>query len=711
MIPIRPKPNDDASTSARGPQAVTTAPPSSRVVPKPIPAQQKQDTRTYQINQLKRRYPSHKETPLPGGENSLSFNLVPSDPDFPFDLDHLECELHIPAKYPKQPPKLHVKNQNIPRGFAINIEKGWDKLVVERTANGGTTTLLSLTNGLDKKLESLLSEEKAETVKLTIFKDTRHLDQQQAQEKEKEAVVVSNPAPTPAPQVKRSYIPLETFTQSQIAQAKARRAQEVRQLEARMGRLPHYHRSSDGIIYTLPLEPKKRAELPSQLQGIKSVQLVVPLLYPLQNLRVLLNDVEGGQEGEELAEGVEELFTKKAGELKKEGDKEEKMGLVAMVNWLAQRVHLLAREVVREREKKRKEMEEGKGKVVEVEVKEAEHAASVTTAAQVDRGHLHVIPRPPEWGFDDVESESSEYNSEDEDDEGGAEIGEDTGGSSVPTQTVERGTAMSFPSIELHGIELLQVSILSLSVKCDRCKTLNEVTGLKNNLEKASSCKKCATAFTVRYRQELVHMNSTRAGFIDASGCTVADLLPSTFVPTCGKCSHPSLGLVSVRGETTTNICRECHARFTFKIPDVKFLDYAPGMHTRLPPTSGPRRKTEKLGLHAGEPLPEKGSCQHYKKSYRWFRFSCCSKVYPCDKCHDAAEEHINEWANRMICGWCSREQNYSVESCAFCGRSVIGKRGSGFWEGGKGTRDKRLMRRGDKRKYRRGGGGEARKD
>lgn len=85
--------------------------------------------------------------------------------------------------------------------------------------------------------------------------------------------------------------------------------------------------------------------------------------------------------------------------------------------------------------------------------------------------------------------------------------------------------------------------------------------------------------------------------------------------------------------------------------------------------------------------------------------------MYPCDKCHDAAEEHINEWANRMICGWCSREQNYSVESCAFCGRSVIGKRGSGYWEGGKGTRDKRLMRRGDKRKYRRVGGGETRKD
>lgn len=37
----------------------------------------------------------------------------------------------------------------------------------------------------------------------------------------------------------------------------------------------------------------------------------------------------------------------------------------------------------------------------------------------------------------------------------------------------------------------------------------------------------------------------------------------------------------------------------------------------------------------------------------------------------------------------------------AFCGRSVIGKRGKGYWEGGKGTRDQVLMRRGDKRKKR----------
>jgi hypothetical protein len=41
-----------------------------------------------------------------------------------------------------------------------------------------------------------------------------------------------------------------------------------------------------------------------------------------------------------------------------------------------------------------------------------------------------------------------------------------------------------------------------------------------------------------------------------------------------------------------------------------------------------------------------------------------------------------------MICGWCSREQNYRPEDCGICHGMMSGKsRGGGFWEGGKGVR------------------------
>jgi phage FluMu protein Com len=475
-------------------------------VPKPVPERETKDARGYQLGQLRRRY-SPKETDLGHGDVSLLFNLAPSDPDFPFDLAHLECDLRVPAAYPKKPPQLQVKNKDIPRGFAINIEKGWEALVQEKRG----ATLLALTNALDRKLESLLSEQKAETVKLTIFKDTRHLEDGPV------AVPAGQPAkpfnePPVAPVVRRPYIPEQSYSRDQIVEARARRAQEVRQLEARMSRLPVYHKSSDGIVYTLSLEPKRRSSLPLGLQQVQSVQLIIPLLYPLQPLRVLLNNVES-----EDAEPVEELFTQKAAEQKQ-------MSLTSHLNYLAQNIHTLAKQAQKPPAKIAPAPEVPA--VADQEAKEAEHSSTLDTG----KGHLHVIPRPPEWAFghDADGSDSSEEDSYDEDDEDGGVAIEPghASGPSLPTQTPERGTALSFPSIELHGIELLQVSVLNLSVKCDRCKTLNEITNLKDNIEKPSSCKKCATPFTVRFRQELIHQHSTRAGFIDATGCTVADLLP-----------------------------------------------------------------------------------------------------------------------------------------------------------------------------------------
>jgi len=84
--------------------------------------------------------------------------------------------------------------------------------------------------------------------------------------------------------------------------------------------------------------------------------------------------------------------------------------------------------------------------------------------------------------------------------------------------------------------------------------------------------------------------------------------------------------------------------------------------------------------------------------SYRWFRFPCCGKVFPCDVCHDEAEDHEFEYAKRMICGLCSREQPFSSKSCV-CGNEMVKRYGSGFWEGGTGVRDKFKMNKKDPRK------------
>ena len=44
-------------------------------------------------------------------------------------------------------------------------------------------------------------------------------------------------------------------------------------------------------------------------------------------------------------------------------------------------------------------------------------------------------------------------------------------------------------------------------------------------------------------------------------------------------------------------------------------------------------------------------------------RFPCCGKAFPCDVCHDSTEDHPMERANRMICGYCSKEQVH-IHTC-----------------------------------------------
>ncbi|KAI9055741.1 hypothetical protein LZ554_000682 [Drepanopeziza brunnea f. sp. 'monogermtubi'] len=677
-------------------QATTKPVPTSRIVPKPVPQAQARDPREFQLGQIRRRF-KPKETRHPGSQATLlKFSLAPSDPDFPFEMTALECLLSVPNTYPNHGPSLKVGNTDIPRGFALNVEHGFENLAKDKPYS----TLLELLKALDKNLEAFLSVPKAETVKLVPNKDTRHLSSAPSRSVEPAlpSAVVKEPV-SPERTTPKIVAPLITYSAQEKAEAWKRREVETRQLEARMKRLPLYKMSPDGIAFTLPVEPKKRAELPISLQAVKAVVLFVPLLYPLQPCRIKL---EGPDTPE--AKPVEVGFLQKAIERKD-------ATLTGHVNYLAQNMHVLAKT----------KLEAKPALAVPVQLPIVEDPVSTGTLPEghqdPDRSHIQYITRPPEWEMierdeasdsDDIDSYDTGDESSDED--GGVAVHEDGEKSpeqpKQPMQNPERGTSISFPFMELYGIELLEIVVLNITVKCERCKDVTEVKGLKDGITKSKSCKKCASPLSIQFRKDLIHVHAVRAGFLDLEGCVIGDMLASTFIPTCSQCSnaYPLPGIVSVQGESTSNVCRTCYTQLIYKIPSVKFLRIT---SSTIPTAPGPRRKRETLGLTPGTELPKRGRCRHYTKSYRWFRFSCCMKVYACDKCHEEGEDHPNEWANRMICGHCSREQNYRPEDCGFCRGSMMARKSvGGFWEGGKGTRDRVKMSRKDKRKHRRIGGG-----
>lgn len=139
---------------------------------------------------------SHKTTTLPpnalhnhiakliteGSPIYLLLMFKPADPDFPYDLDMLRLSLCVPPKYPYDTliqPSVFVLNDDIPRGFAVNIEIGFrdiTMLALGRTQQDPEAEesiqlakgrgLLSQIQTLDRNLEYFLKQERKETIKI-----------------------------------------------------------------------------------------------------------------------------------------------------------------------------------------------------------------------------------------------------------------------------------------------------------------------------------------------------------------------------------------------------------------------------------------------------------------------------------------------------------------------------------------------------------------
>ena len=209
------------------------------------------------------------------------------------------------------------------------------------------------------------------------------------------------------------------------------------------------------------------------------------------------------------------------------------MTLMAHINYLAQNMHNLAKFV----------LEEQKQVPVSVQPQPSKEKAVESKGKQLegqqdpDRRHIQYIARPTEWNTvkaedaEDTDSEdfySDDTGQEDSEDEegGGVQVSQHDHTSDPPKPIQEKGTAISFPFIELYGIELLEVMSLNIIVKCERCKDTTEIKGLKDGISKTVSCKKCAVTMIICFRKDLVHANSVRAGFLDLEGCFTADMLP-----------------------------------------------------------------------------------------------------------------------------------------------------------------------------------------
>lgn len=541
-------PESSAPASTQAPIQKQSRTRERQAVPKPIPKTQQDSPRDFQIGQLRRRF-HPKEEQDDAGNTTLTFSMVPTDPDFPFDMPKLDCSLRIPHDWPQTDrPTLRVTNPDMPRGFQINVERGFGGLIESAIKDRRPITLLGLMNSLDRNLERFLTAEKAPTIKIVANTSRK-------------AVKTSEPVPTKDEPVQERVVekPIRQervvpvykpmYTPKQRAEAEKTRQSETRQLEARLNRIPLYKKLGDRQSYIIPITPTKPERVPVHLRAVKSVKLSVPLLYPLEKSSIELQTVDATE-----ARAVELGFKKWVSE-------GPHTTLMAQVNYLAHNMHLLINTPTTEPKQAEIQAPAVAEDFATVPAEVDEDQDSISDS---DRPHIKFIPRPPEWSmpagpdgedsdspFEDS-SDSYEHDSAEESQDGGAPIGDTTGSSSV-VNAPARGTAVNLPGLELYGIELLEAKMISVTVKCDRCKEHTDIKNIKPTDDpsqqspvKVESCRKCANTFnvgqpalifgntrmdasanvTLAFRRQLMHPNSQRAGYLDLEGCTAFDLLP-----------------------------------------------------------------------------------------------------------------------------------------------------------------------------------------
>ena len=285
---------------------------------------------------------------------------------------------------------------------------------------------------------------------------------------------------------------------------------------------------------------------------------------------------------------------------------------------------------------------------------------------------------------------------------------------------------VNLSGVQLTNISIVQISHIKLLLKCSKCKKVAfDSKYMKFNKQKnifylGTTCPRCQNEIFSIFISDFIHQhNLTNAGVCYITGGTVIDYLPSMYNLECEKCGQSKT--VKLRTgclHSNDANCRKCNTKLNFVIfsanisnvfvadlkhlADIKITNFEKYTFAIKDDINLDNyvKKFDKV-IQEGKELPDFGACKHYKYSLRWFRFSCCNKVFPCDICHDETSDHNCESAKTILCGFCAKEQSASNKVCSKCGKMFTkSEGGKKFWEGGKGCRNPQFMGTHDSHKY-----------
>ncbi|KAF9925572.1 hypothetical protein BGZ65_007668, partial [Modicella reniformis] len=558
-------------TKTRAQQRPPTRPPVQKPVPASLrnltqtrdhdPAQAAASLRAYEISQVQNRFKSSFSTLQP---DLFQFKIVPSDPDFPYEVPSLHVQLTIPPGYPQTPCTITVLNSDIPKGFAVNLERGFAAAALEKKS------LLAQLNWLDVNMEQLLQKPPVPTIRFV------------------KNATISTPKQ-------------HTWTTQQIEQAVLQRQKQVAQIQARF-------RSSFSTISSTEFQIS--VESSSSWQGPLWINLLVPQNFPLQPCEIRLKQDNHNHDIELWrARNVEQGFRRIVATM-------PQLTLFQLLNQLNRDLKDLMSipdpPMIQQQTAEPTHTSQSLG-TSERSSNKHTHNSNLQSRGEQDRNpkliYVDAPLQPAGQNFDqhedrgvstsedddedeidhDSENESGSEDEEDddstdyaqyEDDDHPGSIQEDMRDDGNPGGTKDsgpypaeapagpaveagpkRGIEIRMPDLKLEHISLLYCRSLSLQVRCSRCKGLIEIPDLvpddsrsrsrsqgkqpgSSDTQRWRTCDNCQSLLGTYFRPEYIHVQSRTIGYLDLAGCSAFDILPSAFVPTCDECDQV-LGLSS----------------------------------------------------------------------------------------------------------------------------------------------------------------------
>ncbi|RVE71854.1 hypothetical protein OJAV_G00055900 [Oryzias javanicus] len=266
-----------------------------------------------------------------------------------------------------------------------------------------------------------------------------------------------------------------------------------------------------------------------------------------------------------------------------------------------------------------------------------------------------------------------------------------------------RGTEVKLLGLSLgENTATLVAQRITVSLQCNRCKVTADLT-LTGRTPCAAQCEKCNASINAAFRPCMLHHYCDVLGYLDLHNTTPADLIlqDCELIVGCLTCSQEMPLENLIYGQTRELSCEHCHSKLSILAESARFQYIQPRTSNKAGSTTVNYKSMRDPAVQKGKPLPDKGTCKHYKQSHRWLRFPCCGRAYPCDVCHDENQDHPMELATRMLCGFCAKEQPYgNGKPCVTCGSMMTRGMRTNHWEGGLGCRNKSKMSRNDKKKY-----------